>query len=554
VQNGNRYLIALVVALGLFPGILDTSIVVVALTPIRNQLHTDTNTAQWIVTAFFLATAAVVAVGGYVANRFGRKRMFFLGVCTFTIGSLLCGVSPSIGWLIAFRVLQGVGAGILLPVGPALAFDAFPQEQRARASALVGVPIMLAPVFGPMAGGYLTDTFGWHSLFFVNLPIGLGALAAAAVVLPRDQRGTSGGARFDYLGLALSTIGVVAVVYAFKLVTQTNPGTVTALNPSGDLYGWGARPVWFLLGGGMFVLGLFAVYALRISRDPALDVRQLGRRDFLMSNLLAWATTIITFGLLVLVPLYFESVRAPQLSALETGLALMPLGIGALCGTIGAVALYRALGPRVVVLMGVVLTIVSAGLLAQAIHPTANAAQLLAAVRTPGTVPALAGPDALRWRLLLVGLSSTLISIPAQTLALEALTGEALAKASSLVLSTKLVFSSVGAAVMTTLLLDRTHGRAAELVQQLQPLAPGAGTAPTSDPRFTGVLRALEELMATQAGASALQSIFWLTCVGSLCLLVVALLLPGRRRQERQDRPDPVATAQAEAERVAIGS
>ncbi|HEV2458252.1 MAG TPA: hypothetical protein VGS80_07785, partial [Ktedonobacterales bacterium] len=305
--------------------------------------------------------------------------------------------------------------------------------------------------------------------------------------------------------------------------------------------------------GGMFVLGLFAVYALRISRDPALDVRQLGRRDFLVSNLLAWGTTVITFGLLVLVPLYFESVLVPQLSALETGKALMPLGIGALCGTIGAVALYRALGPRVVVLMGVVLTIISAGLLAQAIHPTANATQLLAAVRTPGTVPALAGPDALRWRLLLVGLSSTLISIPAQTLALEALTGEALAKASSLVLSTKLVFSSVGAAVMTTLLLDRTHGRAAELVQQLQALAPGAGTAPTSDPRFTGVLRTLEGLVATQAGASALQSIFWLTCVGSLGLLAVALLLPGRRRQH-QDRPHPAAAAHVEAERVAIGS
>lgn len=548
MHQGNRYLVALVVALGLFPGLLDTSIVVVALAPIRNQLRTDTNTVQWIVTAFFLATAAVVAAGGYLASRFGRKRMFLLGVSIFTIGSLLCGIAPSIDWLIAFRVLQGIGAGVLLPVGPALAFDAFPQEQRARASALVGIPIMLAPVFGPMAGGYLNDSVGWHSLFFVNIPIGIAAFLFGLAALPRDQRVASRDVRFDYLGLALSTIGVVAVVYAFKLVTQTNPNTVTATNPGGDLYGWGARPVWIVFGAGVIVLGLFALYVLRSSRDPALDLRQLGRRDFLVSNLLTWATTISTFGLLVLVPLYLESVRLPHLSALDTGVALVPLGAGALAGTIGAVTLYRALGPRGTVLIGVVLTITSAWLLAQAISPTADAGQLLTAAQTQTAVPALIGPDALRWRLFLVGLSSTLISIPAQTLALEALTGEALAKASSLVLSFKLIFSSVGVAVMTTLLIDRTRGRALDLIQRSHALAPGAGADP-SDPRVLAAFQALEGQVAAQAGAWAIQSILWLICAGSVGLLVCALLLPGRLRQLE---PRPVATQQAEAELVAV--
>src|SRR5215472_17173790 len=148
-MKSNRYLIALVTALGLIPIVLDTTIVTVALTPIRSDLQTDVNTVQWIVTGFFLASAAVVAVGGYLANRFGRKRMFILGLTVFTISSLLCGISPGIGWLIAFRVLQGIGGGLLLPIGPALAFDAFPQEERARASAVVGIPILLAPVFGP---------------------------------------------------------------------------------------------------------------------------------------------------------------------------------------------------------------------------------------------------------------------------------------------------------------------------------------------------------------------------------------------------------------------
>ncbi|HEU5369500.1 MAG TPA: MFS transporter, partial [Ktedonobacterales bacterium] len=286
----NRYLIALVAAMGLIPVVLDTTIVTVALTPIRADLNTDVNTVQWIVTGFFLANAATIAVGGYLANRFGRKRMFILGLTVFTLGSVLCGISSGIGWLIAFRVLQGIGGGMLLPIGPALAFDSFPQEERARASAVVAVPILLAPVFGPILGGWLTDSFVWHSIFFVNLPIGILAVALALLVLPGDTPGEARGVGFDAVGLALSTLGIVAVVYAFKLVTQTNPGTVTATNPGGDLYGWGYWLVWALIGAGVVVLGIFAFYALRLSRDPALDLRQLGRRDFLLSSLFVWAT------------------------------------------------------------------------------------------------------------------------------------------------------------------------------------------------------------------------------------------------------------------------
>lgn len=543
MRKTNRYLIALVVALGLIPVVLDTSIVIVALTPIRGDLHSDINTTQWIVTGFFLANAAVVAVGGYLANRFGRKRLFVLGVVIFTIGSVLCGISPSIGWLIAFRVLQGIGGGILLPIGPALAFDAFPQEERARASAVIAVPILLAPVFGPIVGGYLNDAYGWHSIFFVNVPVGIIAVAAALAVLPLDKPDTTRRLRFDYIGLALSTLGIVAVVYALKLVTQTNPSTVTATNPSGDLYGWSYWLVWALLGAGLVMLGIFAFYALRISHDPALDLRQLGRRDFLVSNIFTWATALITFGLLVLLPLYFESVRLPSLSARDTGLALVPLGIGTLVGTVGAAALYRAIGPRWVVVIGAGLSTVSAWMLANVIHPTATADQLLATVRTHAAVPAVAGPDDVRWGLFIVGLSFTFINIATQTLALEALKGEALAKASSLFLSTKLIFSSVGVAIITTILIDDTRSRATDLVSQLQALAQGSGINP-SDPRILAAVRAIEAQIPVQAGTWAIQSIFWLTFFASFGLIALAFLLPGRKRETAaQPEAEPAAVA-----------
>ena len=530
-MKNNRYLIALVAALGLIPVVLDTTIVTVALTPIRKDLGTDVNTVQWIVTGFFLANAAVVAVGGYLANRFGRKRMFILGLTVFTLGSVLCGLSPSIGWLIAFRVLQGIGGGLLLPIGPALAFDAFKQEERARASAAVAVPVLLAPVFGPILGGWLNDTFVWHSLFFVNLPVGILAVAAAFFLLPGEKPGETGRVGFDYIGLALSTIGIIAIVYAFKLVTQTDPSTVTAANPGGDLYGWGYWLVWLLLGVGALLLGIFAIYALGFSHDPALDLRQLGRRDFLVSNLFTWATAIISFGLLVLLPLYLEAVRLPNLSALDTGLALVPFGLGTLLGTVISAVLYRAIGPRWVVMLAAALGTLSAWLLAQTIQPTATASQLVAAVRTQAAVPSVASPDDLRWGLLLVGLSFAMVNVPVQTLALEALKGEALAKASSLFLSTKLIFSSVGVAIITTILLNGTHNQATTLANQFKALLPGAGLN-LRDPHVLLALKAAEAQIPVQASTMVIQSIFWLIFWASLALIVLALLLPGRRRQQ----------------------
>jgi hypothetical protein len=275
--------------------------------------------------------------------------------------------------------------------------------------------------------------------------------------------------------VVFSTISILAIVYAFTLVTQTDPSTVTGANPGGHLYGWSYWLVWVLLGAGVILLGSFALYALRRSSDPALDLRQFGRRDFLLSSLFTWATAIITYGLLVLMPIYFEAVRRPHLSALDTGLALVPFGVGTILGTVIAAALYRALGPRRVILLAAALAGLSDWVLVQTIQSTATASQLLASVHHRAAVPAVVGADDLRWGLLLLGLSEALISVPVQTLALEALKGEALAKASSLFGSTKLIFSSIGVAIITTIFVERTQSQATDLAHQVQALLPGSG-------------------------------------------------------------------------------
>jgi hypothetical protein len=407
------------------------------------------------------------------------------------------------------------------------------------------------PSGDPFASGDFSAWVGWVGWsdwpVWALLAAGIVVLAVFGFYALRASRS------FDYVGLGLSTVGIVGIVYALTVVTQTNPATVTATNPAGDLYGWGFGLVWALMGAGALMLALFAAYALWVSRDPALDLRQFKRRDFLVSNLFSWVTAPMTFGLLVLLPLYFESVRQPRLSALDTGLALVPLGLGTLVGTIFSAVLYRTLGPRWVVMLGAALIAVSAWLLAQTIIPTADAGQLLAAARSQSALPAVVGAGALRWPLFILGLSVTFVAIPVQTLALEALKGEALAKASSLVISSKFLFSSVGVAVITTILVERTRARATDLATQIQALGVGSGTNPggtPSDPRVAAAMRALQAQIGVQAGTWAIQSIFWLIFFASLGMIVLALVLPGRRRFIAEATPAEAPQTGSRAEPV----
>jgi EmrB/QacA subfamily drug resistance transporter len=352
MTNRGRYAIAFTAAIGLIMAVLDATIVNVALVPMSKAFKTDLNTMQWVVTGYFLAQAAVIPVSGYFGNRFGIKRMFILCLALFTIGSVLCGLAQNEAMLNFFRVLQGLGGGALFPLAQAIAFGAFPPKERAAAGAIVAIPVLLAPVFGPTIGGWLVDNLGWEWIFFVSLPVGIAALAAAWFILPTDRpqegRRDQG---FDYVGLLLVTLGTLAVVYAFTLVSQTQPGTQTALNPRGDLYGWGYWLVWALLGVGLVVLGAFALYELRISRDPVLDLRLFKQYEFSIASVLSWINAAVVFGSVFLLPAFLQQVRRPNLSALDAGLALMPQGIAAAFAVALGGRLYNVVGVRLLELI-----------------------------------------------------------------------------------------------------------------------------------------------------------------------------------------------------------
>ena len=494
-----KYAVALTAALALFMAVLDSTIVNVALVAMERDFKTDINSVQWIVTGYILAQAAVIPVAGYFGNRFGIKRVFMIALTIFTLGSLLCGLSPhlasgntGLNLLIIFRLIQGIGGGMLFPLGATIAFGAFPPAERAASSAVIAIPILFAPALGPTVGGLIVDSsIKWPGVFFINVPVGIITLFLLARIVRKDEKAAPGvaPARFDYSGLVLSIVGVVLVVYAFVLVSQTRSGSITTTNPSGVINGWGYWLVWVLLAAGIALLTVFALLELYVVKDPVLDLRLFATRDFGIASVVTWVVRGIVFGSFLLIPIFLQQFQGH--SAVYTGLILMAQGIGAIIGIQMGSRLYDRIGPHY---------LAAAGL----------------AILTGATVWLIAvKPDSGVWFfvpiLFLRGIGFGWSNLPLQTVAIGAITGRALPKANSLYNASAQIFSSIGVAVVTTILVQRTTYHASSLVQT----ALASGIRP---PTNLGLL----------AGTDAVSDVFRLLTIGTALSVAVSFLLPRR--------------------------
>jgi EmrB/QacA subfamily drug resistance transporter len=300
--------IATVLILGSIMSVLDTTIVNVALDSLTRDLHTSLDNVQWVVSAYLLSLAAVIPLTGWSARRFGAKRVYLVSIVLFTLGSALCGLATSVGQLIVFRVIQGVGGGIIMPVGQMILVKASGPRNLARVMGAYSVPVVLAPVLGPTLGGLLLDTVGWRWIFFVNVPIGVIALVAGLRRLQADPPEDAG--PFDLLGLGLIATGLVGVTYG--LAEIGSPG-----NP--------LKHVILPLIGGVILVAAFVARSMRIPR-PLLDMRLYANKVFSAASVITFCLGAALFGGMILMPLYFQTVRHED--ALITGLLLVPRGIG----------------------------------------------------------------------------------------------------------------------------------------------------------------------------------------------------------------------------------
>jgi EmrB/QacA subfamily drug resistance transporter len=308
--------VAGVVVLGAIMSILDITVVNVALPTLQTEFGTvghpiAYSTVAWSVTGYTLALATVIPMTGWAADRFGTKRLYMTAIALFVSGSVLCATSWSIGALIGFRVLQGLGGGMLMPLGMTIMTRAAGPHRMGRLMAILGVPMLLGPILGPILGGWLIQVASWHWIFLINAPIGLIAIIYAWRVLPGDTPEPS--ESFDFLGVALMSPGLALFLFGVSSI----PGEGTATAPR----------VWVSMLIGAVLMVLFVFHSFR-PEHPLLDLRLFKNRNLTVSIITMFLFASAFFGGLLLVPTYFQEVRGE--STLQAGLLVAPQGIGAM--------------------------------------------------------------------------------------------------------------------------------------------------------------------------------------------------------------------------------
>ncbi len=303
------WLICGVVIIGSAMSILDTTIVNVALETLSRELHSTISQIQWVVTAYMLALAAVIPISGWAAGRFGARRMYVTSLILFTAGSMLCGLSTSTTELVVFRVLQGVGGGMIMPLGMMMMAGAAGPKRMGRVMSVVAMPMMLAPILGPALGGLIVQNTSWRWIFYVNVPIGVIAVIAALRILPEGKSGSP--RRLDYRGLAYMAVGLPLLTYGLAEVGSTGSFTSTKV----------IIPVL----AGLALIGVFAVHALRVP-NPLLNLRLYKRPTFSTASVATFFLGAALFGGMILLPLYWQNIRHE--SVVDTGLLTAPQGLG----------------------------------------------------------------------------------------------------------------------------------------------------------------------------------------------------------------------------------
>ncbi len=413
-----KHIVAVAFVLGLFMEILDTTIVNVAVPTLTRDFNTDVNTIEWVVTGYLLSLALWIPCSGWLGDRFGTRRIFVFALIMFTAASALCGLSWNIGSLIAFRVLQGVGGGMLTPVGTAMLFRAYPPAERPRASSLTASVSVLAPAVGPLIGGALVQHASWRWIFYVNLPIGLVGVWFALRYLRNDVQPGTG--RFDIPGFLLSGLGLAALLFGLA---------------EGPIRGWSSPLVLGFLIGAVVLLVTLVWVETHID-FPLLDLQLLKDRSFAVPNIVSFLSFGALMGLFFLLPQFLQGPAG--YSPFESGLTTAPQAVGVIISArITGAYLYARIGPRRLVMFGMAWT----GLLTLFFW----------------TVQIDTSPWWIRLLMVCRGLGMGLTFIPLQAAAFAQIRQEKSGRASALFSAQRQAGAAVGVAALATLLISRQH-------------------------------------------------------------------------------------------------
>ena len=409
------------IMVGTFMVVLDSTIVNVSLPKIMSSFGVGLSTIEWVITAYMLAMAAMLPTSGWLADKFGYKRVYFWGLFLFTLGSLLCGLSNDDGTLIMSRVIQGLGAGTVQPLGMAIITREFPLKQRGLALGFWAIAAAASVSFGPLIGGYLVDNFSWQLIFDVNIPVGIIALIFT-VIIQREFVNTNA-RKFDYIGFISVIIFLPVLLYA---LSEGNAQTNSA--------GWTAP----------YILACFAISAIALAvfltrelttKYPLLDLRLLADRNFGMSNALMFVFSIGMFGSTFLLPLFLQN--SLGYTALQSGAVFLPVGI--IQGAFSPISGWFSdkISAKVPIIAGV-------GLLAFSFFLNSH-------------LSFLTEHSYIMTSLYLRGLGLGLVFTPLSTLSLLTIPREKMAQASGIMNTVRQIGGSLGVALLSTLLTSRVN-------------------------------------------------------------------------------------------------
>ena len=482
----HRGLITVSIMLATIMQALDTTIANVALPNMQGTLSATQDQISWVLTSYIVAAAIATPATGWLASVMGRRRLLLIAIAGFTFASVLCGMATGIGAMVAFRLLQGLFGAALVPLSQSTLLDVYPREKHGAAMALWGMGVMVGPILGPPLGGWLTDSYSWHWVFLINVPIGALALFGVAASLPTDETRPS---RFDWRGFAFLAIGI---------------GALQLFLDRGEQQDWFGS-VEIQVEAALAFLG-FYLYAVhwKFSARPFLDLGLFADRNFLASSLFIFVLGVVLFATMALLPPFLQGLM--NYPVVTTGLLLAPRGVGTLIAMmlVGRL-LARGADARVLAGIGMLLTAYS----------------LWAMTRFNLDVP----QSTIVVTGVVQGLGLGLVFVPISTIAYSTLPTGARTEAAGIFSLMRNIGSSVGISIVMTLLSRNTQLNHAEIASRLTPFGDNAAQLAATLGHGVANLAVLNGEVTRQASAIAFLDDFWLMMVMTVVSIPLLLLL-----------------------------
>lgn len=496
------------VMLGTFMEVLDTTVVNVSLPHIAGNLSASVDEATWVLTSYLVSNAIVLPMTGWLSNHFGRKRILMTSILGFTISSVACGLAPSLAMLIVFRVIQGATGGGLQPLSQAIMLEAFPPDQRGKAMAFWGLGIVVAPMLGPVMGGWITENYSWRWVFYINLPVGLLALMMSQLFI-HDPKYISRKSHYvDYWGIGLLAVGI---------------GSLQILLDKGQQEDWFSSDFirWLLV---LTVVGLSAFIINELMENqPIVNLRVFKNRSYATGVFMMTVLGFVLYGATVLIPIYLQQLLG--YSALDAGWAMLPRGLGSFIAMPFVGLLMSKFEPRKLLFVGLGIAAFSLWWLS---HINLNA-----------------GYWDVFWPQFVQGMSMGFVFVPLTTVTHDSIPKEQMGNATSLFNLMRNIGASIGIAMVTTIVARKTQTNTNILGANVTASNPAAGNMMEAAKAWF-ISQGMDATTATkqayaavwgevQRQASMLSFIFAFRFLAIMFVLIMPLIFIMRRTRGKAD-------------------